>query len=131
MNEKEIIRICEKFNKEDVLIFECKVDSHVLKIGEQCIINYLELHDYDWRLSTFQMKTLDGKKGFKVYSEELINLFELKEERYNMSNDQNAQIDCRITNCKFYKGSGTCSNISPALTLNENKTFVCWSKKII
>jgi len=52
-----------------------------------------------------------------------------KEKRYRMSNDQNAQIDCRITYCKFYKSSGTCSNISPTLTLNENKSFVCWSKE--
>jgi len=69
---------------------------------------------------------------FRCTNHELNKLSELKqqkEERYTMSNDQNAQIDCRITDCKFYKGSGTCSNISPALTLNENKSFVCWSKE--
>lgn len=50
--------------------------------------------------------------------------------RYPMCKDQPAQIDCRNTKCKFYKGAGKCSNVSPAITLNENKTFVCWSEQI-
>lgn len=40
---------------------------------------------------------------------------------------QPCQIDCRVTSCKYYKGAGVCSNISPAITLNENGKFVCWS----
>lgn len=48
--------------------------------------------------------------------------------RYPMTKDQLSQIDCRIRNCKFYKGSGTCANVSPAITLNEDGKFVCWSK---
>lgn len=50
-------------------------------------------------------------------------------ERYRMCSDQPAQIDCRVTTCLFYKGGGNCSNISPAITLNENGKFVCWSCK--
>jgi hypothetical protein len=49
--------------------------------------------------------------------------------RYKMSKDQPPQIDCRVTNCKYYSGTGVCRNISPAITLNENGKFVCWSKK--
>lgn len=49
-------------------------------------------------------------------------------ERYPMCEDQNAQIDCRVTDCIFYKNAGLCSNISPAITLDEEGTFVCWSK---
>ena len=46
--------------------------------------------------------------------------------RYNMCKDQNAQINCMNDECMFqYKGD--CNNISPAITLNENKTFVCHS----
>lgn len=48
--------------------------------------------------------------------------------RYPMTYDQPCQIDCRVTSCKFYKGAGKCENISPAITLNENGKFVCWSK---
>ena len=48
--------------------------------------------------------------------------------RYPMTYDQPCQIDCRVTSCKFYKGAGVCENISPAITLNENGKFVCWSK---
>lgn len=47
---------------------------------------------------------------------------------YPMTCDQPSQIDCRVTICKFYKGSGKCVNTSPAITLNENGKFVCWSK---
>jgi len=52
-------------------------------------------------------------------------------ERHPMTYDQNAQIDCRVIDCNYYKGAGKCNNISPALTLNKNKTFVCWSKKSV
>ncbi len=48
--------------------------------------------------------------------------------RYPMTYDQPCQIDCRVTSCKFYKGAGVCENVSPAITLNENGKFVCWSK---
>ncbi len=50
-----------------------------------------------------------------------------KTERYPMCADQDAQIDCRITGCEFYKEGGNCSNISPAITLNESGKFACWS----
>jgi len=49
--------------------------------------------------------------------------------RYDMTNDQDAQIDCRNKDCRFYKADGKCSNISPAITLNPDNTFVCWSKE--
>ena len=48
--------------------------------------------------------------------------------RYPMSYDQPCQIDCRVTNCKYYQGAGVCNNISPAITLNESGKFICWSK---
>ena len=52
-----------------------------------------------------------------------------KEEKYPMCDSQDAQIDCRIETCCFYKGAGKCSNISPAITLNPSKKFVCWSEE--
>jgi hypothetical protein len=48
--------------------------------------------------------------------------------RYPMTQDQPCQIDCRVTGCKFSNGSGKCENVSPAITLNENGKFVCWSQ---
>ena len=48
------------------------------------------------------------------------------EERYAMCHDQKAQIDCRKDDCPHYD-RGNCLNISPAITLNANKTFVCWT----
>ena len=53
-----------------------------------------------------------------------------KGQRYPMCKDQPAQIDCRVTTCKYYVGAGYCTNISPAITLNQDKTFVCWSKNM-
>lgn len=47
--------------------------------------------------------------------------------RYPMTYDQPCQIDCRVSNCKFYKCGGKCENVSPAITLNEDGNFVCWS----
>lgn len=49
-------------------------------------------------------------------------------DRYPMGDEQPAQIDCRLTDCRFHKHDG-CTNISPAITLNENDKFICWSRK--
>lgn len=63
------------------------------------------------------------------------NLFnrKLKDKRYPMTNDQLAQIDCRMHLCKWNSGGGRCSNVSPALTLtkslNGDNKFTCWSQK--
>lgn len=48
--------------------------------------------------------------------------------RYPMTKDQNAQIDCRQSTCIFNGAGGHCTNISPAITLNKNKYYTCWSK---
>jgi hypothetical protein len=50
------------------------------------------------------------------------------QERYPMCKDQLAQIDCRVTTCRFNAGAGQCTNVSPAITLNTDKSFVCWSQ---
>lgn len=52
-----------------------------------------------------------------------------KPEKYPMTYDQPAQIDCRIKDCKYQEKGGKCTNASPALTLNPSKSFVCWSKE--
>ncbi len=46
---------------------------------------------------------------------------------YELCEKQLAQIECRICECIFYKEGG-CVNASPAITLNSNGTFNCWSK---
>jgi hypothetical protein len=56
------------------------------------------------------------------------NLF-MKGKKYPMCDSQLAQIDCRVETCKFYQGGGVCWNCSPAITLNPDGTFVCWSKE--
>lgn len=52
------------------------------------------------------------------------------EEVYNMCKPQSVQLDCRKTKCKYYTGGGHCSNVSPAITINENGTVVCWSENL-
>ena len=51
-------------------------------------------------------------------------------DRYPMCDEQPAQIDCRISSCMFYAGAGSCTNPAPAITLNPDGRFVCWSWKI-
>ncbi len=45
-----------------------------------------------------------------------------------MCKNQQAQIDCRRIICKYHE-DGTCKNLSPALTLNSDQSFICWSYK--
>jgi len=49
--------------------------------------------------------------------------------KYPMCKSQLAQIDCRKTNCTFYDTGGECTNVSPALTLNADGKFLCWSEE--
>ena len=51
------------------------------------------------------------------------------DECYPMCKSQLVQVDCRISTCIYYAGGGNCSNVAPAITLNPDKTFVCWSEK--
>ncbi len=48
-------------------------------------------------------------------------------ERYPMCKDQPAQVDCHVKDCPFHLNEGQCSNVSPAITLNPNHTYVCWT----
>lgn len=48
----------------------------------------------------------------------------------NMCKPQPVQLDCRNDNCIHNTGAGYCMNDKPAITLNADKSFVCWSKKI-
>ena len=50
-----------------------------------------------------------------------------KREKYPMCKDQRVQLDCRLSGCKFNKGGGNCDNCSPAITLNEDRKYTCWS----
>lgn len=47
--------------------------------------------------------------------------------RYSMCADQPAQIDCRAVDCQWQKDGG-CNNISPAITLNLNGRYFCWTQ---
>jgi len=47
-------------------------------------------------------------------------------ERYSMCEDQTAQIDCRLVDCKFHQGT-SCTHISPVITLNQGCKFICWT----
>lgn len=47
--------------------------------------------------------------------------------RYEMCEDQPAQIDCRNIKCIYHK-EGSCTNVSPAITINDD-SVTCWSKK--
>lgn len=47
--------------------------------------------------------------------------------RYPLCADQIAQIDCRRTDCRFHGGAGNCLNVSPAITIQNDKRAKCWS----
>lgn len=40
------------------------------------------------------------------------------------------QMDCRNDDCRFYLPDGDCDNPAPAITLNPNGRYTCWSKKV-
>ena len=52
-----------------------------------------------------------------------------KIERYNMCEDQPAQIKCHRIYCIWHDGNGYCKNISPAITLNNPIYYTCHSFK--
>jgi hypothetical protein len=47
---------------------------------------------------------------------------------YPMCKWQSAQVDCRNTECFFHDEGGQCKNTAPAITLNPDGTYVCWSE---
>jgi hypothetical protein len=49
------------------------------------------------------------------------------DKRHPMCSDQPAQIDCRVFTCYHYGKECNCLNVSPAITLNPDGTFSCWS----
>ena len=69
----------------------------------------------------------DGYIGEFKNGKYRVTLTSMEPERYPMSTDQPAQIDCRREDCIFYQGAGKCSNVSPAITLNSQKDYICWS----
>lgn len=50
---------------------------------------------------------------------------------YPMTNDDKhkVQLECRDMECSHHTMYGECINESPAITLNIDGTYVCWSKK--
>lgn len=55
---------------------------------------------------------------------------EVLEEIYPMTDKRKEiQMDCRNTDCQYYRSDGDCDNPAPAISLNPNKTYTCWSKK--
>jgi len=49
--------------------------------------------------------------------------------RYPMCEEQPAQIDCRLIDCRFHHPQKGCINEAPAITLNNSNKFVCWSEE--
>lgn len=47
---------------------------------------------------------------------------------YPMCEPQPVQLDCRKDGCVSHQGV-SCINQSPAITLNEDDTWKCWSYK--
>jgi hypothetical protein len=76
--EKEVRAICERYRKGEELIFISKVNSHLLKMGEEFLIYRIEVDDNNVFRNKFYLKSKCDKKSFSVESQELINLFELK-----------------------------------------------------
>jgi len=49
-------------------------------------------------------------------------------ERYQMCKPQPVQLDCRKEEC-VYHHNGACTNLAPAVTLNQGDNLICWSFK--
>jgi hypothetical protein len=82
------------------------------------------------RVLSLELENIElEKKAHEAINELLTELEWTREsgKRYAMTKDQPAQIDCVVSRCLFYAGGGKCSNISPAISLNNNGTFTCWS----
>jgi hypothetical protein len=94
--EKEIRAICERYRKGEELIFESKVDSHLLKIGEEFLIYKIEVDDYNIIKNKFYLKSKCDKKSFSVESQELIDLFKLKHPK-----DPNELIGRKVKGFRF------------------------------
>lgn len=45
-----------------------------------------------------------------------------------MCDDQPIQLDCRVETCIFH-ANAQCNHKSPAISLNANESFICWSKR--
>jgi hypothetical protein len=77
--EKEVRAICERYRKGEELIFISKVNSHVLKIDEEFLIYRIDVDDYNVFRNRFYLKSKCDKKSFSVESQQLIDLFKLKQ----------------------------------------------------
>jgi hypothetical protein len=56
-------------------------------------------------------------------------------DRYPMCADRPVQLECRMEDCIFYAGAGSCSNVSPAISLfklkpNGWRYFTCWTRQV-
>jgi hypothetical protein len=94
--EKEVRAICERYRKGEELIFISKVNSHLLKMGEEFLIYRIEVDDNNVFRNKFYLKSKCDKKSFSVESQELINLFELKQPK-----DPNELIGRKVKGFRF------------------------------
>ena len=96
-------------------------------------------HNYEYnsrkmkkQINDLLLKMQTGENCIGETANELLNLYnviqqsELFGERYPMTSNQPAQIDCRMTDCRFHK-NGSCRNTAPALTFDDNK-IICWTR---
>lgn len=93
-------------------------------IDDMDSLNYL----IDWAIRKKDYEQLYHLLKFKYNTDwSSNNEGTITNERYPMCKDQPAQIDCRNTDCIFNK-NGSCTNESPAITLNKDGKFKCWSE---
>lgn len=102
------------------LIYEGNLKTTSILVG-----SFLIGFDLSFRLVKWGIKN-----SFETRKKIKLKINEIEGDRYKMCADQPAQIDCNMTKCKYYKSGGNCLNVSPAITLNHDKTFVCWSEKL-
>jgi len=89
----------------------------------RCLVLELENMELEKKAHEAVNELLGDVERVKVAAKE----FQVKKEKYQMCKEQPAQIDCRQMNCIWHKAGGHCTNISPAITLNGNDTYVCWT----
>ena len=131
MKDKDKQDLQKQINDSGLIIesLEKKVENLSLKIRQ--LILGKEIDDTEDKEILKRFDKLDKFIKLHLTSEALIKgvnnaCDEFNKKRYLMCKDQPAQIDCRITSCKWHK-DGSCHNISPAIKLNDNLSANCYS----
>lgn len=100
-----------------------RIHAGVIKSEKEWMSVFAGLNEGDCAIKHDWFDAVDADSNQYV----TIDVTRLSGKRYNMCQDQPAQIDCGELDCIF-NSHGACNNISPALSIKNGKA-TCWSGK--